>query len=51
MIVSERKFVHVQRQIILAHLVVAAHNSRATDTLPQLTEARKDPGFFAIALE
>src|SRR6266851_8550969 len=27
MIVSERKFVQVQRQIILAHLVVASHNS------------------------
>ncbi len=27
MIVSERKFVQVQRQIILAHLVVTAHNS------------------------
>src|ERR1700735_519052 len=27
MIVSEREFVQVQRQIALAHLVVAAHNS------------------------
>ena len=27
MIVPERKFVQIQRQIILAHLVVTAHNS------------------------
>lgn len=27
MVVSEREFVQVQRQIILAHLVVTAHNS------------------------
>ena len=27
MIVPERKFVQVQRQIVLAHLVVTAHNS------------------------
>jgi len=45
MIVSERKFVQVQRQVILAHLVVTSHNSaleQAPEAFDRVRMSRAD---------